>query len=87
MFAKQAMDAGKLKDIIPVKVPGMCIRRDLGMPMMQLVTGRLSTGKSTLLTRDNGVRVTPMEKLASLKPAFVKPTGTVTAGNASFLVC
>jgi len=35
---------------------------------------------------DNGVRrdSTP-EKLAALKPAFVKPYGTVTAGNASFL--
>jgi len=35
--------------------------------------------------RDNGVRVTPKEKLAKLKPAFVKPHGTVTAANASFL--
>ena len=26
-----------------------------------------------------------LEKLASLKPAFVKPHGTITAGNASFL--
>ena len=34
---------------------------------------------------DNGIRVTPLEKLAALKPAFVKPHGTVTAGNASFL--
>ena len=26
-----------------------------------------------------------MEKLSSLKPAFIKPYGTVTAANASFL--
>jgi acetyl-CoA acetyltransferase family protein len=35
---------------------------------------------------DNGVRGdSTMEKLASLRPAFVKPHGTVTAGNSSFL--
>ena len=33
-----------------------------------------------------GVRgETTIEKLASLRPAFVKPHGTITAGNASFL--
>ena len=38
------------------------------------------------LTADNGIRDdTSMEKLRSLKPAFHKPYGTVTAGNASFL--
>jgi len=35
--------------------------------------------------RLHGVRVSSMEKLSSLKPAFVKPYGTVTAGNSSFL--
>lgn len=36
--------------------------------------------------RDNGVRPdSSPEKLAKLKPAFVKPYGTVTAANASFL--
>jgi acetyl-CoA acyltransferase len=34
---------------------------------------------------DNGVRVGKYEKLASLKPAFVKPHGTLTAANSSFL--
>eukprot|EP00126_Sphaerothecum_destruens_P012988 Sdes_comp22227_c0_seq1m20724 len=34
---------------------------------------------------DNGIRVSTLEKLASLKPAFIKPHGTVTAANASFL--
>ena len=38
------------------------------------------------ITRDNGVRAdSSLEKLAALKPAFVKPYGTITAGNASFL--
>ena len=38
------------------------------------------------VTSDNGVRGdSTMEKLTSLRPAFVKPHGTVTAGNSSFL--
>lgn len=38
----------------------------------------------TVVDRDNGVRDdSSMERLARLKPAFVKPFGTVTAGNAS----
>jgi acetyl-CoA acetyltransferase family protein len=38
------------------------------------------------ITRDNGVRAdSSPEKLAKLRPAFVKPYGTVTAANASFL--
>ncbi|HKI46713.1 MAG TPA: acetyl-CoA C-acyltransferase [Balneolales bacterium] len=38
------------------------------------------------ITTDNGIREdTTLEKLASLSPAFVKPHGTITAGNASFL--
>ncbi|CAG9813607.1 unnamed protein product [Phaedon cochleariae] len=35
--------------------------------------------------RDNGIRVSTPEKMASLKPAFIKPHGTVTAANSSFL--
>uniref|UniRef100_A0A914XNA2 acetyl-CoA C-acyltransferase n=1 Tax=Plectus sambesii TaxID=2011161 RepID=A0A914XNA2_9BILA len=37
------------------------------------------------VTVDNGVRVSTIEKLSQLKPAFIRPHGTVTAGNASFL--
>ncbi len=38
------------------------------------------------ITTDNGVRGdTSIEKMASLKAAFVKPYGNVTAGNSSFL--
>jgi len=37
------------------------------------------------ITADNGIRVTPAEKMAKLKPAFIKPHGTVTAANSSFL--
>jgi acetyl-CoA acetyltransferase family protein len=39
-----------------------------------------------LIKTDNGIRRdSTIEKLSSLRPAFVKPHGTVTAGNASFL--
>ena len=38
------------------------------------------------MTADNGIRVSTMQQMAKLKPAFVKPHGSVTAANASFLV-
>jgi acetyl-CoA acyltransferase len=38
------------------------------------------------LAADNGIKAdSNLDKLASLKPAFVKPHGTHTAGNSSFL--
>ncbi len=38
------------------------------------------------ITTDNGIREdSTLEKLAKLSPAFIKPHGTITAGNASFL--
>ena len=38
------------------------------------------------IDRDNGIRGdTTIEKMSQLKPAFEKPYGSVTAGNASFL--
>jgi len=42
--------------------------------------------KFNRVEKDNGFRVdSTEEKLAKLKPAFAKPYGTITAGNASFL--
>jgi len=42
--------------------------------------------KFETIDRDNGIRGdSTCESLARLKPAFVKPYGTITAGNASFL--
>lgn len=38
-----------------------------------------------MVSLDNGIRPSSMDKLAKLKPAFVKPHGTVTAANSSFL--
>ncbi|KAJ6217284.1 hypothetical protein RDWZM_008441 [Blomia tropicalis] len=41
--------------------------------------------KKGMVGKDNGVRVSTIEKISSLKPAFVKPHGTVTAANSSYL--
>lgn len=37
------------------------------------------------IQKDNGIRVAPLEQLSKLRPAFVKPHGSITAANASFL--
>ncbi|XP_067931547.1 trifunctional enzyme subunit beta, mitochondrial-like [Watersipora subatra] len=42
-------------------------------------------GVDETVDKDNGIRPTPLEKMASLKAAFIKPHGTVTAANSSFL--
>nr|CAD7433733.1 unnamed protein product [Timema monikensis] len=42
-------------------------------------------GVAKTISKDNGIRVASPEQLAKLKPAFVKPHGTVTAANSSFL--
>ncbi|XP_034106868.1 trifunctional enzyme subunit beta, mitochondrial [Drosophila sulfurigaster albostrigata] len=42
-------------------------------------------GVDKVVDKDNGIRVSTPESLAKLKPAFVKPYGTITAANASFL--
>lgn len=44
------------------------------------------SGVDKTVVKDNGIRVSTKEQLAKLKPAFVKPYGTVTAANSSFLV-
>lgn len=46
----------------------------------------LVPGQDTPITRDNGIRVSTPEQIGKLKPAFIKPHGTVTAANASYLV-
>lgn len=43
------------------------------------------SGVDKTVEKDNGIRVSSKEALAKLRPAFVKPYGTVTAANASFL--
>ncbi len=41
--------------------------------------------KKEPVTRDLGIRVSTLEQVSKLKPAFVKEFGTVTAANASYL--
>ncbi|XP_036333796.1 trifunctional enzyme subunit beta, mitochondrial isoform X1 [Rhagoletis pomonella] len=42
-------------------------------------------GVKNFIEKDNGIRVSTPESLGKLKPAFIKPFGTITAANASFL--
>lgn len=42
-------------------------------------------GVDQVVDKDNGIRVSTEEQMAKLKPAFVKPYGTVTAANSSYL--
>nr|QBH73792.1 trifunctional enzyme beta subunit [Isotomurus palustris] len=42
-------------------------------------------GSKNIISRDNGIRPSTIQQLAKLKPAFIKPHGTITAANASFL--
>ncbi|KAK4884787.1 hypothetical protein RN001_001058 [Aquatica leii] len=42
-------------------------------------------GVERTIEKDNGIRVSSPEQLAKLKPAFIKPHGTITAANASYL--
>ncbi|KAF2895799.1 hypothetical protein ILUMI_10365 [Ignelater luminosus] len=42
-------------------------------------------GVDKTIDKDNGIRVSTPEQLGKLKPAFIKPHGTITAANASFL--
>jgi len=42
-------------------------------------------GQKKVTSRDNGIRPSSVEKMGALKPAFIKPHGTITAANSSFL--
>ncbi|XP_064624553.1 trifunctional enzyme subunit beta, mitochondrial-like isoform X2 [Lineus longissimus] len=42
-------------------------------------------GVADPVTKDNGIRPSTMEQMSKLKGAFIKPHGTVTAANSSFL--
>ena len=56
------------------------------MSLLVFVWELMYTGKANAVSTDNGVRVSTPEQMAKLKPAFVKPYGTITAANSSFLV-
>ena len=38
-----------------------------------------------MISTDNTIKVNTLEKIQKLKPAFIKPNGTVTAANSSVL--
>ena len=37
------------------------------------------------ISADNGIQINTMERMSSLKPAFIKPHGTITPANSSYL--
>lgn len=56
-----------------------------GLLDQEIITAKIPP-KFNIVEHDNGFRDdTTLEKLGKLRPAFVKPHGTITAGNASFL--
>jgi len=57
--------------------------RDKGY-LTDIVPVKVPKGKD-FITTDNGIRVASDAQLAKLKPAFIKPHGTVTAANSSYL--
>ncbi|XP_062591332.1 trifunctional enzyme subunit beta, mitochondrial-like [Saccostrea cucullata] len=42
-------------------------------------------GVAETVVKDNGIRPSSMEQMSKLKAAFIKPHGTITAANSSFL--
>ena len=74
-LAAAAQEAGLLSDLVPVTVP------DTGATVTRCST-RVTCYDTRVLTftRDNGIRVASLEKLAKLRPVF-REGGTVTAAN------
>ena len=62
-------------------------RKGFNNDLLFLFVSLFVLGRTVTVTADNGIRVSTPQQMAKLKPAFIKPHGTVTAANASFLVC
>ena len=76
-LAAAAQEAGLLTDLVPVTVP------DTGATVTRCKhASRVTCHDTRILTwsRDNGIRVASLEKLAKLRPVF-REGGTVTAAN------
>ena len=43
-------------------------------------------GVTETVVQDNGLRPTHIEKMSKLKPAFIKPHGSITAANSFFFL-
>lgn len=82
--AKQAEEKGYFTDLVPFK--GNCLKVLRRTRQFSTSIKFTVSGVDKTVDKDNGIRVSSKEQLAKLKPAFVKPHGTVTAANASFLV-
>merc|ERR1719370_1499324 len=52
--------------------------------LSDVIPVKVPKGKD-FVSLDNGIRVSSEAQMAKLKPAFIKPHGTVTAANSSFL--
>ena len=83
-LAQEATKNGSLEDVLTMFVPGESLF--LPLLVLGLTSSSPVTGKPKPVNTDNGIRPSSLEQMAKLKPAFVKPFGTITAANASFLV-
>jgi acetyl-CoA acyltransferase len=78
-LAQEATENGNLDDIVPILIPGKILEK------FNVNKGMICLGAEDTISRDNGIRVSSIEKMSKLKPAFVKPYGTVTAASSSFI--
>ena len=86
-LAHKAATSGYLTDLIPIKGIEHYLSIFVLLSLQNFIFSIfLVEGKDNLVDKDNGIRVSTPEQLAKLKPAFVKPHGTVTAANSSYLV-
>uniref|UniRef100_A0A671VP46 Trifunctional enzyme subunit beta, mitochondrial n=1 Tax=Sparus aurata TaxID=8175 RepID=A0A671VP46_SPAAU len=53
--------------------------------MACISSNQAMTSGRDIVSKDNGIRPSSMEQMGKLKAAFIKPHGTVTAANSSFL--
>ena len=83
-MAQKAQEAGNLSDVEPVvvnkKVGGCNFHFMIFRPLGFIFPNYLG-----IVDKDNGIRVSTPQQMAKLKAAFVKPHGTITAANASYL--
>jgi acetyl-CoA acyltransferase len=87
-LAQEATENGYLSDIVPIHIPGYhrsiwFVERHVRRSSVLIQS--LISGSEDIISRDNGIRVSTLDKMSQLKPAFIKPHGTVTAASSSFI--
>jgi len=80
-LAHEATEKGYLDDIIPIHIQGKIFEKK----KIQINEEVYFLGAEDVVSRDNGIRVSTLEQMSKLKPAFIKPYGTVTAASSSFI--